>query len=709
LCQRTLDIEDSELLQYIDKFNRTNSIINDQMDTTTNITNPELLKLIERKKENQDLSLIIETIQQKQYEIIEQDLKTNFIVQGVAGSGKTVVLLHRLSYLKFNHPTLHCDRVKILVPNDNFSKYIQNLSHELEIEAVQSQSITRYYLNALKAYDKSRWGNVQIVTAQIEETDAQKKIADIYTMDFSLKLSEALHTRQVSNSLKQRLFSKIFKPGNDLIWKEIKKLANDIDEISNLKEFILYMRNSNRVFYANVAKSDWYDELFSTAIKETLPDIVAKLDQAIDVKGYELKRKSFPRAFGSHNAKQTTRFEMYVELLIQSIIFGAMPVTNQDRYLMIDEAQDHSATEYKLLSEINDNKVVFNLYGDSKQLLLNYRGMKDWDMFREDFKHFELNENYRNTYEVSEFTKETLNLINITSLGLSGKKVEKIDFRSFIKEINADRKKFKQETVAIIGNPIYLQEEFPQEFNYFKNLNFLSVMEAKGLQYKKVYVVDEGLSENEKYVSYTRTLEDLTIIHKNNARLPENGNEVGVVYSLASNSKRNVGLYKTKMELLSGDGRILFTTNNEDLRFLYNQISLFQSYVLENHEEFSLSKAYSYLLQFFDYNVEYSDLENNSAPTNIVLNSIISFISAINEAPIKDGLLILGEMSLNGKLSKVDNFEDVIKKAISVGATHLLIPIENIPDFSLVPYNLFENVTTEFYSDANDAIKRAFN
>ena len=68
-----------------------------------NVLDPYLREIIKSRKDESAVKDIIQTIQEKQYEIITSEEKENFVLQGCAGSGKTMVMLHRLSYLMYNN------------------------------------------------------------------------------------------------------------------------------------------------------------------------------------------------------------------------------------------------------------------------------------------------------------------------------------------------------------------------------------------------------------------------------------------------------------------------------------------------------------------------------------------------------------------------------------------------------------------------------
>ena len=84
---------------------------NDLFDAD-DIIDPFLLKVIREKRQIHKLTDIIATIQSNQVDIIHKPLNAEFIVQGCAGSGETMILLHRLSYLKFHNPNIPLKKSK---------------------------------------------------------------------------------------------------------------------------------------------------------------------------------------------------------------------------------------------------------------------------------------------------------------------------------------------------------------------------------------------------------------------------------------------------------------------------------------------------------------------------------------------------------------------------------------------------------------------
>ena len=115
-----------------------------------NMLDSYLKEIIQKRKDESTVKDIIKTIQEKQYEIITCPEDVNFILQGCAGSGKTMVLLHRLSYLMYNHDDVRNHDVLIITPSNSFNAFIDELAAVLQLEKVKTVTVQEYFLQVLK-------------------------------------------------------------------------------------------------------------------------------------------------------------------------------------------------------------------------------------------------------------------------------------------------------------------------------------------------------------------------------------------------------------------------------------------------------------------------------------------------------------------------------------------------------------------------------
>ena len=156
-----------------------------------NVLDPFLREIIKNRKQESAVRDIIETIQEKQYEIITQPEDKNFILQGCAGSGKTMVMLHRLSYLLYNNEDIKPRDVLILTPSNSFNAFIDELAEILELERVKTSTAYDYFLQVLKNEKIDLRDKIDVTQKEDEKylayvyspqfvADVQKKLNKVY-------------------------------------------------------------------------------------------------------------------------------------------------------------------------------------------------------------------------------------------------------------------------------------------------------------------------------------------------------------------------------------------------------------------------------------------------------------------------------------------------------------------------------------------------
>lgn len=179
-------------------------------------------------------------------------------------------------------------------------------------------------------------------------------------------------------------------------------------------------------------------------------------------------------------------------------------------YIFVDEAQDYADIEYRLLRGILGDKTIFEVYGDYMQCITPNRGIDGWEQMKillED-DYYELEENYRNTVEIAEFVNENIHNI-FRTIGLHGDEVKVLGRgweAEFINLLNSE----KDRRIAII----YKNEAIKNSLNIPENLSkyCYTVIDAKGLEFENVFVVEKGMTDNERYIAYSRALNQLYVI-----------------------------------------------------------------------------------------------------------------------------------------------------------------------------------------------------
>ena len=199
------------------------------------------------------------------------------------------------------------------------------------------------------------------------------------------------------------------------------------------------------------------------------------------------------------------KFQIYLDLIVKYFFYGPLNY-EQNKLFSIDEFQDIATNEINLLYLIYPNS-KFNLYGDYNQNT-HPAGFNLESDYSKTFVTYRLSENYRNTSQINDYINEKLSYDN-TSLGLNGKTVEIINLCDLI----IDLEKLSNKRVAIIFSRNNQEAHFKFKENHkeLSDITFL-VDEVKGNEYDTVSVFDHLMSKNEKYIAYSRGLEELKLV-----------------------------------------------------------------------------------------------------------------------------------------------------------------------------------------------------
>ena len=107
-----------------------------------------MLDILLRESRGQ-LHEIVATINAQQYRIIRAPLNSSLIVQGVPGSGKTVIALHRVSFLLYNHKELRNQSVVVLGPNPIFMQYVSRVLPSLGERLIPQKTFDQWVIDQL--------------------------------------------------------------------------------------------------------------------------------------------------------------------------------------------------------------------------------------------------------------------------------------------------------------------------------------------------------------------------------------------------------------------------------------------------------------------------------------------------------------------------------------------------------------------------------
>lgn len=534
--KRTFDISDGKLLGYYDS----DTVANDEL----------LVKYLSQNKEAV-LGDIISTIQKEQDEIIRETPYTNLLVQGVAGSGKTTVAMHRISYILYNYgkqfaPEEFC----IIAASDMLLRYITSGLPELDVENVNQMRMDRFLLRYM---DKSWKKNDRYIETDKNES-FKSRLKFIKALDNYL---ERLRRQALPDEDVVDRRAGILMSGDDI--RDILK-RNQERSVAYLSGFL------NERLVARIKMLLYQEEdagLRKNLVKEYKNKFVwKKSTRASDV--YVDFLMKYAMAQGDRCCMDTVIthvqkhcFDIYdlAALALIEVRLLAKERYEDYRQIIIDETQDFGESVYYVLHQMLPG-CYFTLMGDVSQNIHYETGMNGWeDMKNEVFgsahmKFHVLAKSYRNTIEISEYAgrvlgKASAGIYKIQPVirhgspvgvwkcgeeGMSGKALlramasktltilSKIDNRGYDTAAVICR---DESMAAEASEYLGISPSAAREESFHKGIMVLPVARTKGLEFDTVILWNPspqcyGNSEGDAkllYVAITRALHELYVVY----------------------------------------------------------------------------------------------------------------------------------------------------------------------------------------------------
>lgn len=230
---RKFDIHNGSFCGYYDSYIRKHGTRTDKKEDK--IINDFLINVIKNQRKNPVIHDIIQTIQNTQYEIISEEIDKNLIIQGCAGSGKTMILMHRLSYIIYNNKNMERKNIKIITPNKNLNFELTDIAKKLQLDDIERCTLNEYYVSLIEKYFERNKiipvGNLQYYenTTNLSTDDelTTLQLEALYTNDFLNDFSNF----ETNSSELNELCSLV----NSFVSKEKAIICNNRDEF--LKDF----------------------------------------------------------------------------------------------------------------------------------------------------------------------------------------------------------------------------------------------------------------------------------------------------------------------------------------------------------------------------------------------------------------------------------------------------------------------------------------
>lgn len=433
------------------------------------------------------LSQIIATIQEQQFEAISAPLNSAIVIQGAPGTGKTIIALHRVAWLLYNHrATLDRSRIRVFAPNPLFKSYVAQVLPELgereipqmtfdewaigllkledRIEYEESaiefilEPVTRRSHRALKMRNARSKGSLQmkgLLDAWVEymKDERMAAVGDVVINAADLGIRSRRSTldwesRITSDRVRELLVSILRNAENPIPLNEWGARANQVIlyEVNRLPE-VVKLRESVEVEEKRI---------LNQSLERLTREALANWAVINPVRAYRrlLRSRALLEEIGTPYFAQTELAMLFLDapkqgaplpvsnlaaLLYLNTKLNGVEANQQFDLAVIDEAQDMTPLQYLVLRQYNRTG-AFTIVGDIAQGLYADNRLIAWQELQQALGEVQVREflqSYRSTDQITEYAHKLLEWTGSTNpspalaLGRNGNPVVE---RAFVNE-----------------------------------------------------------------------------------------------------------------------------------------------------------------------------------------------------------------------------------------------------------------------------------
>jgi ATP-dependent Lon protease len=175
----------------------------------------------------------------------------------------------------------------------------------------------------------------------------------------------------------------------------------------------------------------------------------------------------------------------------------------------------------------------------------------------------------------------------------------------------------------------------------------------------------------------------------------------GSVYTASVDDQGRVGLYRLEVGCSTGTGKLKIAGGVEGVM----KESLQRAFAYLQGQKVKLGVAHDF--DTTDFHVEAIDLLSNQVPCEAGIALVVAVYSAIKKQSALAGLMVLGDLSIQGNIKSVRTLTEPLRVGMDNGARRVLVPIENKRSFLEVSGDIMERVDPVFFSDPVTAATKA--
>lgn len=447
---------------------------------------------------------IVATIQREQNAIIRNEDARHLIIQGVAGSGKTSIALHRIAFLLYRFKeTISSNDILIISPNKVFASYISNVLPELGEETVEETSMEEI---AIELFDHQI--NFQPFFDQVAELIEKKNEKLIERIMFKssgdlLKKIDEYLVHLENNGFKTTDIIAGKKPVPAWFIRESFEKHSRKPILKRFNEVVRDIVNNTFMYYGIEITGKERTQLHQT-IRKMFPSTNLRMLY----KGfYEWMER--PDLLKMRKGATYEYSDVYPLLYLKMKVEGLQPY-NEVKHLVVDEMQDYSAVQYKVLNALFPCKKT--ILGDINQSVnpFSSSGLETIETIFPDATSMTMLKSYRSTYEITQFTKQIRNNLDIEAIERHGEEPTLQAFKTVEDEgshISELVRQFSENGYNSLGIICKTQQQADKLFEALQEQHNVQLLEAKSVAFGSGIVITtahlaKGLEFDQVIVPY---------------------------------------------------------------------------------------------------------------------------------------------------------------------------------------------------------------